>query len=178
MTWDTIVWIFATASCVVFIIWRWRLRSSIDLDNAEWSQLKPGPFLYSTLILCIIASIFFSYYLYLGSSRPNPEQEMLYGKAVTAFFVAGSVVVLWMGWGRKIWWRDDELRVRSFLGSESTYRLSEVAAVTRSDLKEQYTLLFRNGSKVRFATSLRGAETLASLAEAAVRSPSSAPDPS
>jgi hypothetical protein len=96
-----------------------------------------------------------------GSTRPDARAQNGYALLLLIASAAAAAYFAWTSYGRTIMWREDELRVRSRLGTEVTRNISDICSVGKSETLGEYRLTFRDGSTLRISTFLHGAAELA-----------------
>ena len=148
--------VVATALALVAERWQKPARA----DAAGWKALRPGWLLNGMIAGCLAMTALGCTFLVVGSSRPDADMQMLYAIVLTAVSGLGALHTLWNSYGRAISWKGDMVKYRSILGRESLRRLSEVSAVTKSEMRGAYRLTFRDGSRLRLSAYLHGAEEL------------------
>jgi hypothetical protein len=138
-----------------------RTQRSATAGLEGWKALRAGWLLNGTLIgAAALAALTGFFLLSGGSSRPDAATQNGFAALLFAAFTAGALYLAWTTWGRTIMWKDDELRVRSLWGGESLKRISDASKAERSELRGEYRITFRDGSRLRFSAHMHGADDL------------------
>lgn len=139
-----------------------RRRTAARLDADGWRTLRPGWMINLAFILsAALAAFCFYVWMFVGSSRPDADKQMMICLLLGVGFALGAVGAGWAGYGRRISWKGDELRIRRLGGGEIVQRFADIAGVTKKDALGEYHIDFRDGSRLRLSTYFRGVEELA-----------------
>lgn len=139
--------------------------------NAEgWHVLRPDWLLNGVTLVSVGLTIFICYvWLFVGSSRPDAASQMVICRVLAIAFGLATLYIVWFCHWRIFLWRDDTLRVRTLLGGETRYRISDIRLVVGNEEIGEYRIKFSDGSRLRLPTHLHGArELMAKVPERAV----------
>jgi hypothetical protein len=126
-----------------------------------WHALRPSWLVHGCMVLCIGFVGLISYFLLRGgSSRPDATTQNLVASLLLAGAAWGAIYVGWTSYFRTIMWKGNELRVRTIIGREIVQRFSDVTKVTSRDMRGEYCVTFRDGSRLCFSEYMHGAKDL------------------
>jgi hypothetical protein len=138
------------AALGVFALITWGSKSPPDKQG--WRSIKPGGTYAFAIGGGIIFTLFLAYiWLFVGSSRPDGEQQMRILFWLIMAFGGGTLITLFQyGQARRpaMRWRGDTLVWRGKGGTEQTHKLSEAVALRKAFMGPVY-IVFGDGSEAR-----------------------------
>jgi len=141
-----------------------RRQRSARLTADGWRALRPGWLLHGTFVGCLVLSGLTAYVLLSGGSpRSDAETQNLSAFALAIGFGCGTLYIASTVYGRTIAWKDNQLRVRSLAGRETSWLISDVRSVEKRDFLGDFRIGFKDGSTLTFSTYLTGAQELVEL---------------
>ena len=148
---------------ITYFVRRSKARARLSADG--WYQLRPGWILYFLIALvAALLTILLVALINFDPSRADAEAQIraLYG--LIAGSSAGLVFFLWHGFGRKVDWKDGQIRVRSLFGSDTSYDFADANQLKDDGLG--LTIKFADGRKLGLTTLLRGSRDMAKAMKA------------
>jgi hypothetical protein len=104
-------------------------QREVEADRTGWKRLRPGWYIHSALVGCIlfVAAISF-FFLTGGSARRDAEEQNFYAFLLMLAFGAGGVWTLCAGYLRRVEWQGESIRV-SFFGTRQFFRFADFVEV-------------------------------------------------
>jgi hypothetical protein len=104
-------------------------QRQVATDRTGWKRLRPGWYIHTALVGCIlfVAAISF-FFLTGGSARRDAEAQNFYAFLLMVAFGIGGVWTLCAGYLRRVEWQGERIRIRLF-GRERHFRFEEFVAV-------------------------------------------------
>lgn len=147
------------AAGLISVAERTQKSASVTFDG--WRALHPGWLINGTIVgVTAIAAFTGGFLLSGGSSLPDAATQNGMAALLFALFAASALYMAWTTYGRTVMWKGNELRFRSVLGSESLRRISDATDVKKSEMRSEYRITFRDGSRLWFSAHLHGANEL------------------
>lgn len=138
-----------------------RTQKSARSRSDGWKALQPSWLIHGCMVLCIgFGALMAYFFLSGGSSLPDAPTQNMFALLLLAMAAAGAIYGGWTSYGRRITWKANELRIRSPLGGEVIQRISDVVEVTKSEMRGEYRMIFRDGSRFWFSAHMHGANDL------------------
>ena len=151
----------AGAATAVLVAAARRSQKPARRSAGGWKTLRAGWLLDGTIVAGAGAAALTGYVLlFVGSSRPDADVQMTYVLLLFIGFAVATVYSAWLGYGRTIMWKGNQLRVRTVLGHGVVRRISDVRSVTRSERLGEYRLTFEDGSTLRLSADMHGSKEL------------------
>ncbi len=137
-------------------------RQRAGFRGAEgWTMLRSGWLIKFAILLCAVLTALIGYFFWSGgSTRGDAATQNLYALSLLLAFAAGTVYLLWTSYARTIAWKGDELRIRRAFAGEMVQRLSHVTAAEKNDVRGEYRLTFRDGSRLGISAYFDGSREL------------------
>lgn len=136
-------------------------RKPARINPEGWRVLRPGWLLNGAIIASAGLAMFIGYVcLFVGSSRPDADSQMAVARLLAFGCGLATLYLFWLCYWRIFLWSGDILRVRTLLGRETRYRISDVRMVAGNEEIGEYRITFSDGSKLRLPTHLHGVEEL------------------
>lgn len=134
------------------------VRVRVQRDESGWKQLKRGFLIYFMLFGCASFVVLAGSALIMSDPMQTDAQEQnFYALLVLIGFALAGAYPVWIAYGRCVMWKGSMILVRSWTGKERLFLISELVSVQRSEISEDYCLVFQSGETLRFSTNLRGA---------------------
>lgn len=138
-----------------------RKRRSATTTQDGWQALRPGWLLNGTIVGCGALAAFEGFFLLSGgSSRSDAATQNNLALLMLTVFTACALYVAWTTYGRTVAWKADELRVRTVFGKETVQYIPDVVAVSKSEMRGEYRVSFRDGSRLWLSAHLHGVHEL------------------
>lgn len=138
-----------------------RKQRSATTTQDGWQALRPGWLLSGTVVGCGALAAFMGYFLLSGgSSRSDAATQNNLALLMLTVFTAGALYVAWTTYGRTVAWKADELRVRAVFGQETVRHFADIVAVSKSEMRGEYRVSFRDGSHLWLSAHLHGVNEL------------------
>lgn len=138
-----------------------RTLKAARVDAGGWQRLRASWMLHGIFVAAVVFTAFWVFAWNLGSSRPDAAGQNLSAIVLVIASACSAIYIGWIAYGRRISWKDSELRVRSLLGREMARSIPDVTSVRRRDLQSDYLVTFRNGPPLAFSAYLHGSDELA-----------------
>lgn len=133
-------------------------------NSGGWKTLRAGWLMNGITLGCSGFAVLMGYFLLSGgSTRPDADTQNIAALLLLLGFGAGAFYFAWIGYGRTIMWKENELRVRTRFGRETVRYISDLSSITKSELRGEYRLTFRDGSTLWVSAYFHGAKELAAM---------------
>jgi len=156
------LYIVAALAIVSVLAVRWAAsRRPIVADPQGWFVIRVGPGVYAlTAATTAFSLLLFYIWLFVGTSLPNADEEMLACVLTAAGFMIISVLLLMSGTWRKVRWKDQSLEVAPMIGRPHRYKFNELQSVTCRLNAAEFLLRFDGGRPVKLSVMMNGTREL------------------
>jgi hypothetical protein len=156
-----VAYIAASITVLFVLCLRWSRSKKVQMDGQGWSSITLGPMGYGSATgTAAFSLILFYVWLFVGSSRADPDKEMLYCLLTALASLTISLSILLSARWRRVQWRDGILRVTPILGDAAVYRFDELQSVAVRDRARDFVLHFGERRKLKISIAMTGLREL------------------
>lgn len=152
------------AAAVALIVYarRTQLRATISHDGTR--RLRAGWLMHMIFAISLVfTGLMVCFFVGGGSSLADADTRNIAAAFIGFASAACAASVGWSAYGRIISWTNTILCVVDIFGRQSRYSINSVQSIEECTVSGEYSLVFNDGSRVRFSTYLHGSDQLASF---------------
>lgn len=133
----------------------------MSANRQGWFVISKGPAVYALAAATTALSLLLFYvWLFVGSSLPDANEQMLACVLTAAAFMIISILLLLSSMWRKVRWKHQSLEVAPMIGRAHRYKFDELQSVTCRLKAAEFLLRFDGGRPVKLSVMMKGTREL------------------
>lgn len=156
------IYITTAVTIISALCIRWVASRRPALADAQgWSVIRPGPAVYGLSVAATAFSLLLFYvWLFVGSSLPDANEQMLACLLTAIGFMAIAFWLLMSGSWRTVRWKDRRLEIVPFIGRPRIYKFEEIQSITCRPRPAEFVLHFGDRQVVKLSVLMNGTREL------------------